>query len=403
MYDLIIIRYGEMGLKGKNFSKFSQALKDDIRRRLAGLLEFKITSTYGRIFLDLNQPIAELPPEVVRTLQLLPGIASFSPAVTLKPSAEIDKLADIGSKLIESELNEGSLSFKVETNRANKDYPFSSPEVSKKTGGMIYQKINNLLEDKKQKLTVDVHSPDIQVEYDIRDSGIYVFYKRFSGSGGLPLGSAESALLLLSAGIDSPVAGWQMMRRGAQIKALHFHTPPYTGEKALEKVRDLSQKLARYNGSTELYICEITDIQRQIREHCHKDYSITILRRMMLRIATELAKKINAQALVTGDSLGQVASQTITNLRTISSVARLPILRPLLTWDKHDIIGMAKKIGTYEISIRPHQDCCSIFVPENPITKPRPRPTEKTEKALPIEELVQTALDEIEKEIITAK
>ncbi len=402
MYDVIIIRYGEMGLKGKNFKKFSRALQQDIKRRLANLLDYRLETTYGRIFLRLNSGLEEIPREAVKSLKLLPGIVNFSPAITLEPSAEPDKIAASASRLIARELRQNSGTFKVETNRANKDYPLISPEVSKKVGGLILKRVNHSLTSPEQKLTVDVHEPEILLELDIRKDGIYVFSRRYQGSGGLPLGSAESALLLLSAGIDSPVAGWQMMRRGARLDIFHFHTPPYTGEKALEKVRDISRKLARYNGETGLYLSRITKIQREIQKCCQPDYSVTILRRMMMRIASRLGERLDSQAIVTGDSLGQVASQTITNLRTISTAADLPVLRPLLTLDKQDIINQARDIQTYNISIRPHQDCCTIFVPENPITRPYPGPTAEIEKALPVEELVAEALEKIEEETIEA-
>ena len=402
MYDVIIIRYGEMGLKGKNFKKFSRALQQDIKRRLASLLDYRLETTYGRIFLRLNSSLEEIPGEAVKSLKLLPGIVNFSPAITLEPSAEPDKIATTASRLVASELGQDSGTFKVETNRANKDYPLISPEISKKVGGLILKRVNNSLTFPDQKLAVDVHEPEVLLELDIRKDGIYIFSRRYQGSGGLPLGSAESALLLLSAGIDSPVAGWQMMRRGARLDILHFHTPPYTGEKALEKVRDISRQLARYNGETRLYLSQITRIQREIQRCCQQDYSITILRRMMMRIASRLGERLNSQAIITGDSLGQVASQTITNLRTISAAAELPVLRPLLTLDKQDIINQARDIQTYNISIRPHQDCCTIFVPENPITRPYPGPTVEIEKSLPVEELVAEALEKIEEESIEA-
>ncbi len=402
MYDVIIIRYGEMGLKGKNFKKFSLALQQDIKRRLAGLLDYQLDTTYGRIFLRLNSRLEEMPQEAVKSLKLLPGIVNFSPALSLGPAADLEKIAGSAAKLVARELKQNSGTFKVETNRANKDYPLTSPEISREVGGLVLRKVNNSLTAPQQELTVDVHEPDILLELDIRKDSIYIFTRRYQGSGGLPLDSAESALLLLSAGIDSPVAGWQMMRRGARLNILHFHTPPYTGEKALEKVRDISRRLARYNGETRLFLSQITKIQREIQKHCQSDYSITILRRMMMRIASRLGASKNLQAIVTGDSLGQVASQTLANLRTISTAADLPVLRPLLTLDKQDIISQARDIQTYNISIRPHQDCCTIFIPENPITRPYPEPTAEIEKALPVEELVTDALEKIEEETITA-
>ncbi len=397
MYKLIIIRYGEMGLKGHNFSKFADALEDDLNRRLKNKLDFKVDRTFGRFFLYFEEEKAEISQEVIETLKTVPGIVSFSPAVNLEPESDIQNLSQTAFKLFQKKNPVLPSTFRVRTNRANKGFPLESPQVSRKVGGYIHEKIN---QGDNEQLTVDLDNPDTTIELDIRKSGIYLFIDTYSGTGGLPVGSAESALLLLSGGIDSPVAGWEIIRRGVKLNFIHFHTPPYTGERNLEKVRELAKTLAKYNGDTDLYILNITNLQKEIHKNCHDDYSITILRRMMLRIASRLGLKLNVQALITGDSVGQVASQTLASLRTIGDVAELPLLRPLITRDKDDIIKEAKEIGTYETSTLPFEDCCSLFLPDSPITRPRLKRTEQTESNLDFQPFIEEVFANIEKERI---
>ncbi|MFN2364083.1 MAG: tRNA uracil 4-sulfurtransferase ThiI [Halarsenatibacteraceae bacterium] len=397
MYKLIIVRYGEMGLKGHNFSKFADALEDDLNRRLKNKLDFKVDRTFGRFFLYFEEEKTELSQEVIETLKTVPGIVSFSPAVNLEPESKIEDLSETAFKLFQKKNLALPSTFRVRTNRANKGFPLESPQVSRKVCGFIHEKIN---QGDKEQLSVDLDNPDTTLELDIRKSGIYLFIDTYAGTGGLPVGSAESALLLLSGGIDSPVAGWEMIRRGVKLNFIHFHTPPYTGERNLEKVRNLAKILAKYNGETDLYIVNITNLQKEINKSCHDDYSITILRRMMLRLASRLGLELNAQALITGDSVGQVASQTLASLRTIGDVAELPLLRPLITRDKDDIIKEAKTIGTYETSTLPFEDCCSLFLPDTPITRPRLKRTEQTESNLDFEPLIEETFTNIEKERI---
>lgn len=397
MYKLIIIRYGEMGLKGHNFSKFADALAEDLKRRLNNKLDFNLDRTFGRFFLYFEEEKSEISQEVIETLKTVPGIVSFSPAVKLEPESKIKDLNETALQLFQKKNPALPSTFRVRTNRANKGFPLESPQVSRKVGGHIHEKIN---QGDNEQLSVDLDNPDITLELDIRKSGIYLFIDTYTGTGGLPVGSAESALLLLSGGIDSPVAGWEIIRRGVKLNFIHFHTPPYTGERNLEKVRELAKVLAKYNGETNLYIVNITNLQKEIHKSCHDDYSITILRRMMLRLASKLGLEINAQALITGDSVGQVASQTLASLRTIGDVAELPLLRPLITRDKDDIIKEAKEIGTYQTSTLPFEDCCSLFLPDSPITRPRLKRTEQTESNLNFKPLIEEAFANIEKERI---
>ncbi len=400
MYNNIIIRYGELGLKGRNFSQFQQALLDDIERRLSPYLKFNLQTTYGRIFIQPQENLESLSENMIRALKFTPGIVSFSPAVQLPADADLNLMTEKGIELIRknSPEQDSTLTFKVKTNRANKEYPINSMEINKKIGARVLKHFDDKTD---YNLSVDVHDPELMLEYDVRENGIFVFTKRYPGSGGLPAGSSEKALLLLSGGIDSPVAGWKVMRRGVEISNLHFHTPPYTGEKALQKVRDHTRKLARYNGDTELYTVNITDIQKKIWSDCPRSYAITLLRRMMMRIASRLGKNINASGLVTGDSIGQVASQTLVSIRTISAAASLPLLRPLLTDDKQDIISLARELNTYSISTRPHEDCCTLFIPDNPITRPRLEKTEALEEELPVKDMIEKALNNVEKQTIS--
>ncbi|MGM0421105.1 MAG: tRNA uracil 4-sulfurtransferase ThiI [Bacillota bacterium] len=398
MFKVIIIRYGEMGLKGNNFPDFAEALENDIERRLGGKLDFTLDRTFGRFFLYLEEEQENLGDEVIKTMQLLPGIVSFSPAVKLEPGAELDDIKEAAYALYQEKAGKLPFSFRIETNRADKTFPMKSPDISTEVGSYIYTRVNT---GDTELLSVDLEDPDLKIELDIRKSGVYLFAERYSGTGGLPVGSGEGALLLLSGGIDSPVAGWELIRRGIKLSILHFHTPPYTSERSLNKVKDLARKLALYNGPTDLYTANITDIQRQINSKCHDDYTITILRRMMLRIASRLGEEIGEQALITGDSVGQVASQTLASLRTIGDVSTLPVLRPLLSFDKTTIVKIAKEIETFSISNRPYEDCCSLFLPESPITRPRINQTELIESDLKIEDLMETAYESIEKEVIT--
>ncbi len=399
MYSTILVRYGELGLKGRNFDEFQQSLLDDIERRLGPYLDFSFDTTYGRIFIYPEDELLHVDDNIIRALKYTPGIVSFSPAIQLPADADLELLGDKGVELLRETAPEGELTFKVETNRANKKYSYNSMEVSKKMGARVLGEFEN---SDRFDFEVDVHDPEILLEYDVRDNGIFIFTERYEGAGGLPAGTSEKALLLLSGGIDSPVAGWQVIRRGVQLTNLYFHTPPYTGERALEKVRDLTRVLARYNGPTDLYISNITEIQKQIWSELPRSFSVTLLRRMMMRIASGLAEELGAAGIVTGDSIGQVASQTLASLRTISAASELPLLRPLLTADKQDIISQARDIGTYSISIRPYEDCCTLFIPENPITRPRLKRVKKLEEELEIDSLVTEALNSLQREQISS-
>ncbi|MFW6294558.1 MAG: tRNA uracil 4-sulfurtransferase ThiI [Halanaerobium sp.] len=397
MYDLIIIRYGEIGLKGDNINDFISQLVSNIKRATRDLGDFEISTVYGRIFLYTESDKIE---KIVERLVNVPGIISLSPAQRFRIGKKVSnfneqdfvKLKSKAVQLFQAEVQNYPTTFKVETTRADKSFPIKSPELNRELGAEILREI----ESTECPLSVDVHQPEHLFEVEIRRGKIYIFIRREIGPGGLPVKSSGRALLLLSGGIDSPVAGWLGLKRGLSINAVYFNSPPYTSERAKEKVIDLAEVLSRYGGEFKLQIPHFTEIQQEILKNCPKRYTVTIMRRMMIRIGNKLAEMNGELALVTGESLGQVASQTLEGLRSSDEVAEFPVLRPLITMDKNDIIELSKKIGTYEISIRPHEDCCTIFVPDNPVTQPKLETIHFGEKDLEIERLIARSIEKME-------
>ncbi len=379
-YDILILRYGELALKGRNRATFENLLIKQTRRVLKDLEGWKLTRPSRRWILDLG---GNDPEEVVKRLQKVFGYVSFSPAVVLKePTIEDIKET---ARLIAQNIDPGVETFKVNTRRVDKKFPFESLEVSKELGGVVLKELDG-------RLKVDVHNPQWVLNVEIRPEGTYLFSQSYPGQGGLPYGSGSKALLLLSGGIDSPVAGYLIMKRGAVVEGLHFHSFPFTSERAKEKVIDLGRKLAEFSGTFRIHFISLTEIQKELKLKVDPDLNITILRRFMYRIAEAIAKKEQSLAIVTGESLGQVASQTLESLYTINSVTSLPILRPLCGMDKENIITIAKDIDTYETSIQPYEDCCTIFLPEHPETKPRVEQALRAEEVLDVEKLIENAL-----------
>jgi thiamine biosynthesis protein ThiI len=397
LYDLIIIRYGEISLKGDNMDDFVSQLVINIQRATADLGDFEISTIYGRIFLYAESNKIE---KIIKRLVNVPGIISLSPAQRFRIGKKIDKFDDDDFekiknkivKLFKNEVKNYPTTFKVETTRADKSFPIKSPKLNQKLGGAILRRI----EAETTPLSVDVHQPEHLVEVEIRRGKIYLFVRREAGPGGLPVKSSGKALLLLSGGIDSPTAGWLGLKRGLTLNAVYFNSPPYTSERAKEKVIDLAKVLSRYGGEIKLQIPYFTEIQQEILKKSPNRYTVTIMRRMMFRIANRLAAMNEDLALITGESLGQVASQTLKGLRSSDEVAAYPVLRPLVTMDKNDIIELSKKIGTYEISIRPYEDCCTIFVPNEPTTQPKLDIVHYGEEDLEIEKLIDRSLEKME-------
>lgn len=381
MYQVVLIRYGEIGLKGKNRRNFEDKLIRNINKVLASnKVEATVSRTYGRLYVNINNNLAE----ITQCLQLVFGIVSFSPCIRLP--LNIDEVKNAALKDMENFY--GDKTFKVQVKRANKSFPHDTYEICNIVGSYI-------LENKKG-WKVDVKQPEVTVQIEVREEEIFVFSQNFKGLGGLPVGSNGKGLILLSGGIDSPVAGYLTMKRGVQLEAIHFHSFPFTSDRAKEKVVDLCSHLTKYGGKIMLHVVPFTNIQKEIRQHCPDDLSITIMRRMMVRIAEKLAIKRRALILVTGESIGQVASQTLESMFTIENIIKIPVIRPLITMDKTEIIQLAKEIDTYHTSILPYEDCCTIFLPKSPKTKPRPTQAEAAEANLKVEQLIEEAIEGIE-------
>ncbi len=377
-YDHILIRYGELALKGRNRDAFENTLMRNVRIALKDFPEIRVSRNYGRMYVKLNGADVQ---QVLENVQRIFGISSVSPVVKTQQSEEAIKATAL--EVIQS-LHPQPRTFRVETRRADKRFPLPSMEVSRKVGGYILRNLEGT--------KVDLHQPETVVNVEIRTEGTFISCQTLPGPGGLPVGASGKVLMLLSGGIDSPVAGWMMLKRGVTLEAIHFQSPPFTSERSLEKVRDLAYKLTRWGGKVRLHVVPFTEIQTAIRDHCPEDYMITIMRRFMMRISERIAAQTNALALATGESLGQVASQTLESMNTINHVVNIPILRPLIGMDKAEITEIARKIDTFELSILPYEDCCTIFTPKNPVTRPKPEIAERFEAGLDIEDLVERAV-----------
>ncbi|MCK4257355.1 MAG: tRNA 4-thiouridine(8) synthase ThiI [Halanaerobiales bacterium] len=388
MYKDILIRYGEISLKGKNRKFFENILIKNIKACIRDLGKFKLEKTFGRMYL---REVGEVLDQVIERLIKVPGIVSVSPVA--KAELDLQNIKDVALQVLEDALPKGG-TFKVATKRANKRFPLESPEIN-------YQVGSHLLINYQKDLKVDVHQPDTIVYVEIRSEITYLFSKVVRGPGGLPIGSGGRGLLLLSGGIDSPVAGWMGMKRGVTVDGLHFHSFPFTSERSKEKVIDLTKILSQYSGRMRLFMLYFTNIQKEIGLKCPEKFHITIMRRMMFRLATEVARKYNCKVLFTGESIGQVASQTLESIEVINAVTNIPVLRPLISMDKTEIIDISRKIGTYETSILPYEDCCTVFVPDSPATKPKLKDAEAAEVGLEIEELIKDAIERSTVLIIT--
>ena len=382
MKTAIIIRYCEIHLKGKNRGFFEKLLKENIKRSLAGI-NCTFSAMHSRYLIeDFDENDYDI---IAEKLNKIAGIHTYSKAFVMDSTYENILTA---SKII-CEEKEGS--FKVITNRADKTFQPSSMEVSMNLGGDLLDAFGN-------KLTVNVKQPDFCIYVDIREDGKTFVYSDIShGLSGMPVGSAGKGLLLISGGIDSPVAGYMTCKRGMKLNCLHFHSFPYTGQAAKEKVIELTKKVGEYNGGINLFVISFTHIQEEIHKHCPEEFMITIMRRFMMRIAQRLAIQQGDQAIITGESLGQVASQTIESITSSNSVVTMPVLRPLICFDKLDIIEISRKIDTYETSILPYEDCCTVFLPKFPAIKPNLDRVIKAESKLDIDGLIDEAFKHVEK------
>lgn len=375
----ILIRYGEIFLKGRNRKYFINLLFNNIEKALK---EFKceLKIIQGRFILENYSEADEN--AITKILCKVAGIYSISHAVSIPTDFE-------NIKKIASDLAKEKGTFKVQTKRADKTFNMKSMDVSMEIGGYCLENNSNL--------KVDVHNPDFVLNIEIREDGnTYLYKDEIDGIKGMPVGSAGKGLLMLSGGLDSPVAGYLMLRRGMTIDAIHFHSYPYTSEMAKEKVIDLAKKLTVYGGNIHLHVVPFTDIQMQIHSKCDSTHLVTLMRRFMIRIAEKIARKVEAGAIITGESLGQVASQTLSGIISTDDAVNLPVFRPLIATDKTEIMDIARQIDTYDISILPYEDCCTIFLPENPVIKPKLEKVWKMEEALDIETLVNTAVENTE-------
>ncbi|WP_077705187.1 tRNA uracil 4-sulfurtransferase ThiI [Clostridioides difficile] len=388
VYNILIVKYGEIGVKGKNRYIFENRLIRNIRNMLKPIGKFNVYKEYGRIYVDLEDYDYE---EVIEEVRKVFGIVGVCPGVRAKK--DYDTLKKIALKMLEEKIDAGYKTFKVESRRGDKSFGLTSQEMSMDIGGYLLSKVGD-------RINVDVRNPEVKIKCEYREFHTMVYSDTIPGYGGLPLGTNGRAMSLLSGGIDSPVATWMVAKRGMEVEAVHFHSYPFTSERSQEKVKDLAKILAKYCGRVRLHKVNILEIQKAIGENCNEEEATILSRRFMMRIAQRLSEKRHCDALITGESIGQVASQTIQGLTCTNAVVDLPVFRPLIAMDKSDIVDIAKKIGTFETSIVPEEDCCSVFSPRKPVTKPRLEKIEKSETALDIEKLVQDAIDKIEVEDI---
>ena len=383
-YRSFLIKYAEIGVKGKNRYLFEDALVKQIHHRLKNLEgNFSVTKEAGRIYAEAAEDFDY--DEVIDALQHVFGIVGICPMVQIEDNGYEDLKAKV-VKYIDDAYENKNFTFKVVARRANKQYPVVSDQINRDLGEVI---LNAFPETK-----VNVHTPDVLLRVEVRHK-INIFSETIPGPGGMPIGTAGRAMLLLSGGIDSPVAGWMIAKRGVTIDATYFHAPPYTSERAKQKVVDLAKLVAKYTGPIRLNIINFTDIQLYIYDQCPHDELTIIMRRYMMKIAETIAKENDCLALVTGESIGQVASQTMQSLAVTNEVCELPVMRPLIAFDKQDIVDISLKIGTYETSVLPYEDCCTIFVAKHPVTKPSLKKIKNSEKKLDekIDELMKTALE----------
>nr|WP_317412626.1 tRNA uracil 4-sulfurtransferase ThiI [uncultured Solibaculum sp.] len=390
MNEIILAKMGELALKGLNRSTFESILVKNIRRRLADLGSFEIRKAQSVITIEPKESSIDLDEAVARVRQVF-GIVALSRAMVAPK--EMDVILEVAPGYLEETL-ENARTFKVEAKRSDKSFPLKSPAICAAMGEKLLDRFSHL--------KVDVHHPDVTVMVEIRDFGAYIHGKVLPGAGGMPVGTGGRGLLLISGGIDSPVAGYMMAKRGLQLTAIHFASPPYTSERAERKVIELLTQVAGYAGRMKLLIVPFTSIQEAIRDHCPEDLFTVVMRRFMVRIASAVAEKRDCLALITGESVGQVASQTLPAMVCTDAVADLPVLRPLCGMDKEEIVEISRKIGTFDISIQPYEDCCTVFTPKHPKTRPRLSDLEAAEQKLPLDQLVQEAVEGVREMVIEA-
>ncbi|MCI9626127.1 MAG: tRNA 4-thiouridine(8) synthase ThiI [Clostridia bacterium] len=383
MADIILIKCGELILKGNNRAKFEDRLVKNIKSAVSKFGNFHVWKEQATMFVEGADETADLE-TVIEPIQKVFGIIKLSPA--WRAEKNIDSIVQTAVTRC-TELRDAK-TFKVDAKRADKKFELKSPEICMEAGGHLLAAYPHL--------KVDLHRPDIVIHVDVRHDAAYVYSREYRGSGGIPTGTSGKGMLLLSGGIDSPVAGWMMAKRGMELEAIHFFSYPYTSERAKEKVIDLAKILTQYTGAIKLHIVPFTELQLAMVEKCPGDQITILIRRAMSRIAQKICTATGSLALITGESLGQVASQTLHSLVVTNEVAEIPVLRPLIGLDKEEIIQYARRIDTYETSILPYEDCCTIFVPKHPETKPKLEKIRLSESKLEMDALIQKAVDETE-------
>lgn len=376
--EIFLLKLGEVVLKGLNRRSFEDKLLSNVRRRLRGCGSFQVYLRQSTIYVE---PQGECDMEAAwEACRQVFGVVSIARAVPCEKTVEA--ITDTAEKYLASEFANAK-SFKVESKRADKSYYLNSIQISQEVGGELAERFPSV--------AVDVHNPDLTVYVEIREKAAYVHAPAVPGAGGLPVGMGGRAVSLLSGGIDSPVSSWMMARRGVELEMVHFVSPPYTSQQAQDKVLELAHLLTGYCGRLVVHIVPFTKIQEEIRKNCPEEYFTLIMRRFMMRLAQAVARKIGAKALVTGESLGQVASQTMLALATTDDVCEMPVLRPLIGMDKVEIIRIARQIGTFDTSILPYEDCCTVFTPRHPCTRPKLEDVRAAEAALDVDALVNEA------------
>ncbi len=384
MKEIILIKNGELVLKGLNRRSFEDVLIKNIKKRIAHLGATEITRAQSTIVITPKEDNYDMD-SAVECVSTVFGISAYSRAAVCEK--DLEQIMETAKEYLKPFLSDAK-TFKVNAKRSDKRFPFESPEICREVGGAILSAFPHL--------SVDVHNPEQVITVEIRDRDAYIHAGQLRGAGGMPVSTSGRAAIMISGGIDSPVAAYMMARRGLELNAIHFASPPYTSPRAEQKVRQLLSKVARYSGTIRLAVVNFTEVQEQIAKNCPEEYFTLIMRRMMLRIAQRLAKERGCGALITGESLGQVASQTLPALATVDTLAELPILRPLIGMDKEDIIAVSRKIDTFSISIQPYEDCCTVFTPKHPRTRPTIEQCEKAESALDIPALVNRAIENTE-------
>ena len=381
MKEIILIKLGEIVLKGLNRRNFEDSLMSNLKRRLAKIGEFHVQIAQSTISVTPVHDDTDMD-EVEDCVSKVFGIAAFARACVTEK--DLDKIKQAAGEYL-ADTFDTPKTFKVEAKRSDKKFPYKSPEICDEVGGYLLERFPDI--------SVDVHEPDVTVTVEIRDFGAYIRAGLIRGAGGIPVGTGGKACVLISGGIDSPVASYMMAKRGLELTAVHFASPPYTSIRAEEKVVELLERVAKYSGRIKMFTVPFTEIQEQIREKCKEDYFTIIMRRFMMEIAEEVARRNGCHALITGESLGQVASQTLKAIECTDNACDMPVFRPLIGMDKEEIISISRKIDTFEVSIQPYEDCCTVFTPKHPKTKPVLAEVLREQNKLDCRELVERAVE----------